>query len=675
MNLVFYGKNIDECLDQAAKELKLPKEELQYKIIKKSGFFSRNVEIKIINKEDNLNDIDNLLTLINDKESNDNSPSSDNDAEIDLNNTFEDFSLKSETSSSGIQVVNGNILIRSNSDEQFTITACTGINLSINGIYVPSDTTHTVTKDDIIEYTPVTHEPHKNLKIRVSDDKMKVFAKTEYFPEYTYHLNDSELSKNLKLKARKIPGKQPEKYAESDILNELSRLKIRQGIKHEVLQEVCEGTIGAEILIAEGIPQKDDKEDEIKILFADKDEREAADDDISKTIDYRNLINIANVKKGEVLAVKIPGIAGTNGIDVFGTIVPKKTLRSKTFKAQNGCTLEDNHIIATKSGRPSEQNGIFTVNDLYSVNDVDLTTGNINFIGDVEVSNNINDGMSVHAKGSLLVRKNITSAKASANGPINILGSVINSNILAGGYDVEKKTYAENLTNFRNLLVKLIQNIETIISQDASQSIGEIMRILIEKRYKNIPTLSMNILSFNISSGIQKSTILDFIRNKLMGLNTFNIKSINELIDFKEEIEAEIEIVSDQLEIPIDVSISYSQNSKIVATGNIYVTGKGQYTSTLKAFDTIEFTDPGSVARGGEIQAGNAIILKTVGSVAGVITTLTVEKSGIITADVAYNNTVFCFGDKKKMLEVSGRNIKAYIDQDGDIAIDKFVLD
>lgn len=362
-------------------------------------------------------------------------------------------------------------------------------------------------------------------------------------------------------------------------------------------------------------------------------------------------------------------------MDEYGTIVPKKTLRSKTFKAQNGCTLEDNHIIATKSGRPSEQNGIFTVNDLYSVNDVDLTTGNINFIGDVEVSNNINDGMSVHAKGSLLVRKNITSAKASANGPINILGSVINSNILAGGYDVEKKTYAENLTNFRNLLVKLIQNIETIISQDASQSIGEIMRILIEKRYKNIPTLSMNILSFNISSGIQKSTILDFIRNKLMGLNTFNIKSINELIDFKEEIEAEIEIVSDQLEIPIDVSISYSQNSKIVATGNIYVTGKGQYTSTLKAFDTIEFTDPGSVARGGEIQAGNAIILKTVGSVAGVITTLTVEKSGIITADVAYNNTVFCFGDKKKMLEVSGRNIKAYIDQDGDIAIDKFVLD
>ena len=149
-----------------------------------------------------------------------------------------------------------------------------------------------------------------------------------------------------------------------------------------------------------------------------------------------------------------------------------------------------------------------------------------------------------------------------------------------------------------------------------------------DKRFKNITKLSMSVLTFNISAGIQKSEILDFIRNKLMGLNTFNIKSIDELKYFKELIEEEIEITNDSLEI----------------------------------------------ARGGVLNARKCIKLKTVGSDAGVFTTLEVEKDGIITADIAYNNTVFCFGNKKKTLEVSGRNVKAFMDKDGEIIIEKFVL-
>nr|WP_317097299.1 FapA family protein [Clostridium neonatale] len=314
------------------------------------------------------------------------------------------------------------------------------------------------------------------------------------------------------------------------------------------------------------------------------------------------------------------------------------------------------------------------VNDVYSVNDVDLNTGNINFVGDVEVNNSINDGMKVHAKGRLLVRKNITSATASANGPISIMGSVINSSILAGGYDVERKIYLENLNKYYSDLTGLIDAIELLLEKSPERNIGELINVLMDKRFKNITKLSMSVLTFNISAGIQKSEILDFIRNKLMGLNTFNIKSIDELKYFKELIEEEIEITNDSLEIPIDVTLSYCQNSNIVSTGSIFIIGKGQFTSKIKAFDTIEFTQEKAVARGGVLNARKCIKLKTVGSDAGVFTTLEVEKDGIITADIAYNNTVFCFGNKKKTLEVSGRNVKAFMDKDGEIIIEKFVL-
>lgn len=658
MDLLFYGKDTNDCLNQASKELNIPVEDIKYKVLKTSGLFNRTTEIKVT--------LDKLNT-VSDESINSNLKTNDNSrSDTNENGSFE----------SGIKVENGQIIIISDpnsNDEKFTIRSCDGINLKINDVLCQPKIPYSVYENDILSYTTTTVEAHRKMDIKISEDKMSVYAIVEYTPEYIYYLKDASLSKNLVLRSKKRPGSYPEKYTPNELKTALYNLKVRNGIIDEVLDEVCEGTLGAEILVAKGTPQVDDKEDEINILFK-KEEKNHFDADSKEKIDYRDLHNLANVKKGEVLAVKIPGTIGENGSDVFGSVIPKKTSRSKPFKATKGCTISENKIIATKSGRPSEQNGVFVVNDIYSVNDVDLNTGNINFVGDVEVNNNINDGMKVHAKGRLLVRKNITSATASANGPITIMGSVINSNILAGGYDVERKIYLENLNKYYSDLTGLIDAIELLLEKSPERNIGELINILMDKRFKNITKLSMSVLTFNISAGIQKSEILDFIRHKLMGLNTFNIKSIDELKYFKELIEEEIEITNDSLEIPIDVTLSYCQNSNIVSTGSIFITGKGQFTSKIKAFDTIEFTQEKAVARGGVLNARKCIKLKTVGSDAGVITTLQVEKDGIITADIAYNNTVFCFGNKKKTLEVSGRSVKAFVDKDGEIIIEKFVL-
>ena len=542
MDLLFYGKDINDCLNQASKELNIPVENIKYKVLKTSGLFNRTTEIKVT--LDKFNTVSEEIT---------NQTLNDNDNFTLDNNANDSFE-------SGIKVENGEIIIISDpnntNNEKFTIRACDGINLKINDVLCQSKIPYPVYENDILSYTASTVESHRKMDIRISEDKMNVYSIIEYTPEYTYYLKDTSLSKNLVLRARKRPGSYPKKYTPNELKTALYNLKVRNGIIDEVLNEVCEGTLGAEILVAKGTPQVNDKEDEIKILFK-QEEKNHFDVDSKEKIDYRNLNNLSNVKKGEVLAVKIPGVIGKNGSDVFGSVLPKKTSRSKPFKATKGCTISENKIIATKSGRPSEQNGVFIVNDVYSVNDVDLNTGNINFVGDVEVNNSINDGMKVHAKGRLLVRKNITSATASANGPISIMGSVINSSILAGGYDVERKIYLENLNKYYSDLTGLIDAIELLLEKSPERNIGELINVLMDKRFKNITKLSMSVLTFNISAGIQKSEILDFIRNKLMGLNTFNIKSIDELKYFKELIEEEIEITNDSLEIPIDVTLSY----------------------------------------------------------------------------------------------------------------------
>ena len=197
---------------------------------------------------------------------------------------------------------------------------------------------------------------------------------------------------------------------------------------------------------------------------------------------------------------------------------------------------------------------------------------------------------------------------------------------------------------------------------------------MIENKFKLLPKLSRSILNYNMSQGIQQNPITTFIINKLLGLGPLKIKKFMELESFEEFLEEEIEELENLIVIPTDVYLGYAQGSTIEASGSVFITGKGQYTSNITALNNIEFTSEHSVCRGGMLCAGYEMKLKTVGSASGVNTILKVSKKGRIIADIAYNNTIFCFGEKQIMLEVSSKNVEVYLDKTGEITIDKFIL-
>ena len=139
-------------------------------------------------------------------------------------------------------------------------------------------------------------------------------------------------------------------------------------------------------------------------------------------------------------------------------------------------------------------------------------------------------------------------------------------------------------------------------------------------------------------------------------------------------IEEEIDYYGDDMIIQSDIYVSYLQDSLVKSTGNIFVTGKGEYVTNLIALKNIEFMNNNAVARGGLISARGNVKLGTVGSTAGVSTRIEVPKDGIITADIAYANTVFVFGKRSKTLNEDSRKLKAYVDRDGEIIIEKLKL-
>lgn len=579
---------------------------------------------------------------------------------------------------SGIKVINGKIIIDNNfieEDMPLSIMTCHGVKLYINGDLCEENVKYSVTALDELTTVCDRIPESRNITITISEDHMEASVSIIYTPEYVYKLKDIDTKKDLKLKAVKEPGEFPPKYTVIDIMNEIGKSGIRYGIINENILQASSCMGCDDLIIAKGTKAVDDKPTEVKILF-DLGDKICLNNDSMDKIDYKNVYSISSIEAGQVIAEIIPEEQGKDGKTIKGDVIKRKTYKSRPVKAGEGCIIEGNNVIATRSGRPSSKNGVLSVNNVLNIKDVNMKCGNINFIGDVEIEGNINEGMTVKAGNSIVIKKDVDNASVTAGGEINISGNIIHSKIHTGQVDIEKKEYLDILNTYKDELRGLIEGVKKLNeSSNSTKKISDITRILIENRYNDIPKLSLNIISRCIKLHDEDDNeLIAFLRNKVMGLNISNIKSIRDLDYLYELVEREIDYYNDDMLIQSDIYVSYLQDSLVKSTGNIFVTGKGEYVTNLIALKNIEFLKGNSVARGGIISARGNVKLGTVGSTAGISTRIEVPVDGIITAEIAYSNTVFVFGKRSKTLDEDSKNLKAYVNKDGEIIIEKLKL-
>lgn len=586
--------------------------------------------------------------------------------------------IDTETNINGIRVEDEKVIIESDSiddNNTFSIMSCEGIKLYINGQLCDGNNKYNVTPLDDITTVSEKIQGSRNITISISDDFMEAYIDINYTPEYIHRLKDRKPKTDLKLKAVKEANGFPAKYNVTEITNELGKAGIKYGIIKENIIKAITSDSCDKLLIAKGKYAVDDKPSEVNILF-DLSDKKSLDTNSKDRIDYKNVYSISNIDIGQVLAEIIPEVQGEDGKNIKGDVIKRKTIKSKPIKAGDGCKIEGNKVIATRPGRPSSKNGVLSVNNVYNIQDVNIKSGNINFIGDVEINGTVGEGMKVKAGNSIIIKKDLDNAEVIAGGEINVKGNVINSKIHTGQVDVEKKEYLDILNTYKEEVVKLVEGVKKLNeSSNCTKKISDLTRILIENRFKNIPKLSLNIISRCIKLHDEDDNeLIDFLRSKVMGLNISNIKTIKELEHLVELINEEIDFYDDDMIIQSDIYVSYLQDSLVKSTGNIFVTGKGEYVTNLIALKNIEFLQGNAVARGGLISARGNVKLGTVGSTAGVSTRIEVPVDGIITAETAYTNTVFVFGKRSKTLNEDSRNLKAYMDKDGEIILEKFKL-
>ncbi len=149
------------------------------------------------------------------------------------------------------------------------------------------------------------------------------------------------------------------------------------------------------------------------------------------TVNFWELDILLNVKKGDCLCTAIAATSGTSGTTVFGTPIPAKPGKPPILPVGKNVTYneEKTELYAAIDGNLLYRNNQLHVDSVFQVNgDVDLSTGNIDFIGSVTVKGNIREGFSVKAKGDVNVLGMIEAANVSADGNIVVRGGIFGGN-------------------------------------------------------------------------------------------------------------------------------------------------------------------------------------------------------------------------------------------------------
>ncbi len=181
--------------------------------------------------------------------------------------------------------------------------------------------------------------------------------------------------------------------------------------------------------------------------YFNKDKHAAPVEDEHGVVDYKNLGLINNIVEGTPIAeINLP-TEGTPGTDITGKRVAQKLGTPAKYNLGAGTSLinDDTQIIAAVNGNLVFKNGAFCVEERIVINgDVDVSSGNIDFIGDVTVKGGVFEGFRVASKRSVTIMGLVTSAEITADGDITIKGGVINSKIV-GKHNV-KVGFCENST-------------------------------------------------------------------------------------------------------------------------------------------------------------------------------------------------------------------------------------
>lgn len=217
-------------------------------------------------------------------------------------------------------------------------------------------------------------------------------------------------------------------HSAGEIKKELDQAGVVFGVEHRRIAELIDqvnndrkAALGE--VVAKGQPAIAGKDAEILYEFSlEQPELVIVEDEFGR-VDYKDIYQIDSVQEGDLVATLVPAEPPEDGTSVLGTaITGKPGMDTRVMNGKN-CFFDEGDLrfYAEITGQPLLKNNKIVIVPIFTVaGDVDLSVGNVNFLGSIVVNGNINAGFTITAAEDIRVLGNVEGAYLKAGGEIAI---------------------------------------------------------------------------------------------------------------------------------------------------------------------------------------------------------------------------------------------------------------
>lgn len=209
-----------------------------------------------------------------------------------------------------------------------------------------------------------------------------------------------------------------------------SDLGVVNGIDWEAIGEAIfscntEGRDIVDLVVARGIPAVEEEPAHYELHERFLTKAPVAEDG-QKNVDYRSRTPFILVKKGDILAVRIPTKTGSEGIDVRGNKLPYSRKTLPDIKGTRNTEIVEDGIAASVDGMAKVQGSEVWVEEVLHIDaNVDYHTGHVDFPGNVIIEGFVADDFHVYSGGSLFCNKTLNATDVRAKGDLSVKGGII----------------------------------------------------------------------------------------------------------------------------------------------------------------------------------------------------------------------------------------------------------
>lgn len=328
-------------------------------------------------------------------------------------------------------------------------------NATLVRIFLPTDGGNPVSINELADYLR-----WKNIKfditslnkalIAVAANGEDILVNNEFTlserESYMDVLSEDKLTYTLRFYPPSVGG---ERLSSRELLQDLFHRGIRFGIKEDAINSFIQNPVYCtDVVVAQGKPVVQGKEGHVEYLFDTKpNARPTLRED--GTVDFFNLNLVNHCSKGDKLAILHPSTMGEEGKTVRGEVI--KPLHIRVVKLHFGKNIElsedQTEIFSKVDGHVTLSGEAVYVSDVLEVENVDPSTGNIDYEGSVVINGSVTAGYVVKAKGNIEVKGVVEGATLEAGGNITIARGMngMGRGVLKAGQNIVVK-YLENVT-------------------------------------------------------------------------------------------------------------------------------------------------------------------------------------------------------------------------------------